>query len=257
MDPSADACDDTSRAFWKASLFMTISSLSQQVYDALYEQLVTSQLRPGDEINRRAVAKELGVSLSPVLEAMTQLEWEGFFETRPRRGTTVRRVTARDVLGRMHLRVAIETQAARIYAGPVIAAARDKILALAAANDATEPGTRGSIDHEVGFHRALVALSDSPGLIDAFDHVMRHSIYHAAARLLPKCPTRHTGQHVKLVRGLLAASPEKADGLIRAHLAPWLQLLTQAAATEAEAFSPLPTRILGGKARSGLIRRKT
>jgi len=177
---------------------------------------------------------------------MTQLEWEGFFETRPRRGTLVRRVTAREVLGRMHLRIAIETQAARIYAGPLIAAARDRMLALAAANDATEPGTRGSIDHEVGFHRALVALSASPGLIDAFDHVMRHSIYHAAARLLPRCPTRHTAQHVKLVKGLLNASPEQADGLIRAHLHPWLQLLTQAAAAEEEAFpAAIPGRQRG------------
>lgn len=223
---------------------MTISSLSRQVYDALFERLVTNQLRPGDEINRRAVAKDLGVSLSPVLEAMTQLEWEGFLETRPRRGTLVRRVTAREVLSRMHLRIAIETQAARIYAGPQIAAARDRMLALAAANDATAPGTAGSIDHEVTFHRALVALSDSPGLIDTFDHVMRHSMYHAAARLLPKCPARGVAQHVKLVKGLLAASPEQADGLIRAHLAPWLQLLTQAAEAEAEAgpVAPLPRR---------------
>jgi len=218
---------------------MSISSLSKQVYDALYEWLMTNQLRPGDEINRRAVAKDLGVSLSPVLEAMTQLEWEGFLETRPRRGTTVRRVSAREVLSRMHLRIAIETQAARIYAGPAIAAARDRMLALAAANDATEPGTFGSIDNEVAFHRALVALTDSPALVDSFDHVMRHSIYHAAARLLPRCPTRHVAQHVKLVKGLLTASPVQADALIRAHLGPWLQLLTQAAVAEAEA-SPAP-----------------
>lgn len=213
---------------------MITPSLSQHVYDALFEQLVTNRLRPGDEINRRAVAKDLGVSLSPVLEAMTQLEWEGFLETRPRRGTTVKRVSAREVLGRMHLRIAIETQAARIYAGPTIAADRDRLLDLAAANDATEPGTRRSIANEVGFHRALVALSDSPGLIDAFQHVMRHSIYHAAARLLPRCPTRYSGQHKKLVKGLLAASPEQADRLIRGHLSPWLQLLAQAASVEAE-----------------------
>jgi DNA-binding GntR family transcriptional regulator len=229
---------------------MSISSLSQQVYDALYERLLTSQLRPGDEINRRAVAKDLGVSLSPVLEAMTQLEWEGFLETRARRGTLVRRVTARQVLGRMHLRIAIETQAARIYAGPQIAAARDRMLALAAANDATQPGTRGSFDHEVTFHRALVALSDSPGLTDTFDHVMRHSIYHTAVRLLPMCPTRHSAKHVKLVKGLLAASPEQADTLIRAHLNPWLELLTQAADAEAEAgpVAALPRR--GGSPRA-------
>lgn len=217
---------------------MLAPSLSQHVYDALFDRLVTNRLRPGDEINRRAVAKDLGVSLSPVLEAMTQLEWEGFFETRPRRGTTVRTVTAREVLGRMHLRIAIETEAARLYCGPPISAARERILAMAAATDATVPGTKASFRQEVLFHRALVALTDCPALIETFDHVMRHSLYHAAARLLPACPPDHASHHVRLVKGLLAADPARADHLIRSHLAPWLELLTKARVASTPAGKP-------------------
>lgn len=212
---------------------MSDSLLSQKVYDALYKAMLSKQLRPGDEINRRQVAHALGVSVAPVLEAMTQLEWEGFLETRPRRGTTVKAVTATQVLGRVHLRIAIEAQAARIYTGPMIVAAKDRMLSLAAKLDATARATDASVNHEVAFHRGLVEVAECPVLTETFDHVMRHSLYYAAARLLPKCPTRHTQVHVKLVKGLLVATAEEADRLIRGHLAPWLQLLTQAADAEA------------------------
>lgn len=213
--------------------------LSQQAYDAIYGSLLTSRLQPGDEINRRQVAAELGVGVGPVVEAMLQLEWEGFLEARPRRGTTVKAVTARQVLGSMHLRVAIETQAARIYAGPMIKAAQEKMLALARKLDASARGSEESVHREVAFHRALVDVANSPVLTGMFDHVMRHSLYHSAARVLPKCPTRPPQSHVKLVNGLVGSNPEGADRLIRGHLESWIQLLTQAADKEA-AVAPRP-----------------
>jgi len=218
---------------------MSSPLLSQQAYDALYQAMLSNRLRPGDEINRRQVAADLGVGIGPVVEAMLQLEWEGFLEARPRRGTTVKAVTARQVLGSMHLRIAIETQAARIYAGPMIKAAQERMLALARKLDASTRGSEESVHREVAFHRALVDVADSPMLTGMFDHVMRHSLYYAAARVLPKCPTRHPQSHVKLVNGLVGSTPEGADRLIRGHLDSWIQLLTQAADNEAAA-SPRP-----------------
>ncbi|MDA1201787.1 MAG: GntR family transcriptional regulator [Planctomycetota bacterium] len=44
--------------------------LSQQVYDQLYEALLDHRLKPGDRLNRRQVAEDLGVSVAPVIEAM-------------------------------------------------------------------------------------------------------------------------------------------------------------------------------------------
>jgi len=214
--------------------------LSQQVYDALYESMLSNRLQPGDEINRRQVASELGVSVAPVLEAMTQLEWEGFLETRPRRGTTVKAVTVRQVLGRMRLRTAIEAEAARTYAGPALAAAKERMLALAAKLDATAKASEACIAHEVAFHRALVELAGCPVLTETFDHVMRHSLYHAAARLLPECPPRQSQVHVKLVKDLLIAKPEQAERLIREHLASWLTVLTQAAEEEEKRRASTP-----------------
>ena len=100
------------------------SLLSNRVYEQLYGAMLDGRLRPGDRLNRRQVSVDLGVSVAPVLEAMTQLEWEGFLETSPRAGTLVRQVTLADVLGKFRLRQAIEVEAARVSAGKPIRAAR-------------------------------------------------------------------------------------------------------------------------------------
>jgi len=213
---------------------MQKSPLSQSVYDELYGAMLSGRLGPGDRLNRRQVAEDLGVSVAPVLEAMTQLEWEGFLTTRPRRGTMVSDIAASAVLGRFHLRVAIEVEAARIYAGPLIRAAASHVREIAATVDAAPSAYWPSVKAELKFHQGLVDLAANGVLSEAFEQVMRHSLYYAAKRLVPKDPTRHPRLHKRLVEQLLQADADEADRLIRRHLAPWIALLTKAAAAEPE-----------------------
>jgi DNA-binding GntR family transcriptional regulator len=202
------------------------------VYEEIYRAMLTDRLGPGDRLNRREVAEDLGVSVAPVLEAMTQLEWEGFLATTPRRGTIVREVTVAQVLGRFHLRAAIEAQAARIYAGDLIRAEASRIRELAAAVDETRRGTLETVDEELRFHHALVDLAGCRVLSESFRQVMRHSLYYAAQKKIPHEPEPTERMHIVLVEKLLESGPEEADRLIRHHLQAWIDVLTKAAAEE-------------------------
>ena len=204
------------------------SLLSKRVYDQLYRAMIDSRLRPGDRLNRRQVAAELGVSVAPVLEAMTQLEWEGFLETSPRLGTVVRRVTLADVLGKFRLRQAIEVEAARVYAGALVRAARPTLEPLAEAADAAVPATTANFKSEVAFHVALVEAARCPELSVAFAGVMRHGLYHAAQKLLPALPERAAHGHARLLAGLCRADADAAERLIRRHLANWFAAIAEA-----------------------------
>lgn len=206
--------------------------LSQRVYERIYEAMLSSRLAPGDRLNRRQVAADLGVSVAPVLEAMTQLEWEGFLETSPRRGTIVKPITARHVWGRFRLRLAIEAEAARSYAGPPIRRLQDTLLRVARKLDATPPGSLANWRAEVEFHDLLVRAADCPVLSETFQNVMRHNLYHAAHRLLPDIPHRPAHVHGRLAKRLARACPETAETLIRQHLAPWIDALAEAAGEE-------------------------
>jgi hypothetical protein len=68
---------------------------------------------------------------------------------------------------------------------------------------------------------------------------MRHSLYHAANKLLPEVPGRSANVHSRLVESLAKASPAQADALIREHLAPWIVALTAAAGNETDEPEPV------------------
>ena len=225
---------------------MDSTLLSRRVYDEIYQAMLTNRLGPGDRLNRRQVAADLGVSVAPVLEAMTQLEWEGFLETSPRRGTIVKQITARHSLGRFRLRQAIEVEAARSYAGSPIRSRKEPLLKIARRLDATKPGSLANWRAEVEFHERLVQIADCPVLFESFQHVMRHSLYHAAHKLLPALPERAATVHTQLVEALAKATPDKAEQLIRGHLAPWITALQQAAAKE-DPHAVEPVRYLRGQ----------
>jgi DNA-binding GntR family transcriptional regulator len=202
--------------------------LSNRVYEQLYGAMLDGRLRPGDRLNRRQVSIDLGVSVAPVLEAMTQLEWEGFLETSPRAGTLVRQVTLADVLGKFRLRQAIEVEAARVSAGDQFRSARAVLEPLAKRADAAVSATVENFRTEVDFHTALVDVARCPQLGRAFANVMRHGLYHAAQNLLPVLPARTRNIHGRLLAALCTADAATAEGLIRNHLAPWFEAIATA-----------------------------
>jgi DNA-binding GntR family transcriptional regulator len=206
--------------------------LSRGVYDRLFEALVDGRLVPGDQLKRRRLAADLGVSVTPVAEAILQLEAEGFLETSPRQGTIVKPITARQVLGRFRLRRAIEIEAARTYAGASIRRRLGPLRAVAARLDAQELENPLAWRLEVEFHGGLVETAGCPVLRDTFAQVMRHGLYHAAQRLLPGGNGGDPADHVTLLERLARATPAQAQKLIERHLDDWINCLTEAAARE-------------------------
>lgn len=68
---------------------LVIKSLKEQVYDYLRQQFQRRRLQPGETIHMDATAEKLGVSRTPLRDALIQLEMEGFVTISPRRGITV------------------------------------------------------------------------------------------------------------------------------------------------------------------------
>ncbi len=68
---------------------INVKSLKEQVYDYLRQQFQQHRLQPGTAIKMEATAKKLGVSKTPLRDALIQLEMEGFVTIHPRRGIYV------------------------------------------------------------------------------------------------------------------------------------------------------------------------
>jgi len=84
-----------------------------RAYDVLKKRIIALELPPGFPINEAEVAQELGVSKTPVREALRQLESDGFVENVPTRGSTVSHITSQEVNDVFQIREILEAGAAR------------------------------------------------------------------------------------------------------------------------------------------------
>lgn len=76
---------------------LKFSSLSEQVYDYLRQQMNQGDLLPGSSLNIGEIAKQLGISKTPLRDALIHLELEGFVTILPRRGVQVNKLQIEDV----------------------------------------------------------------------------------------------------------------------------------------------------------------
>ncbi|UCE42819.1 MAG: GntR family transcriptional regulator [Candidatus Aminicenantes bacterium] len=76
---------------------LNVKSLKEQVYEYLQDQLAKGELRPGSSINMDETSQRLGVSRTPLRDALLQLEMEGFVSILPRRGVVVNQLTLKDI----------------------------------------------------------------------------------------------------------------------------------------------------------------
>ena len=90
---------------------LNLKSLKEQVYEYLREQLGRGELRPGSSINMDATSQKLGVSRTPLRDALLQLEMEGFVSILPRRGVVVNQLTLQDIKNYYEIIGALESAA--------------------------------------------------------------------------------------------------------------------------------------------------
>jgi DNA-binding GntR family transcriptional regulator len=76
---------------------LVLKSLREQVYDFLKERMIRGELRPGAYLNLKAIAGEIGVSMTPLRDALLQLDREGFITILPRRGVMVAPLTSEKI----------------------------------------------------------------------------------------------------------------------------------------------------------------
>ena len=96
---------------------MSTPSLRRQAYDHLQRKILSGDLRAGMVVSEQSIASEIGMSRTPVREAIRDLEQEGVLEQVPRYGTIVKELQRRDLAELYELREALEPYAVAQAAG--------------------------------------------------------------------------------------------------------------------------------------------
>lgn len=83
-------------------------SYKEKIYEEIKTAIINQVLKPGEQLNERALAEKLGISRTPLREAFKRLETEGWVVTEARRGTYVTEITEQDIEEVFQLRMALE-----------------------------------------------------------------------------------------------------------------------------------------------------
>jgi DNA-binding GntR family transcriptional regulator len=90
---------------------LNTQSLKEQVYEYLRDQMRQQKMEPGSAINMDATSKKLGISKTPLRDALIQLEMEGFVSIMPRKGIYVNGLTIQDIKDYYQVIGALESSA--------------------------------------------------------------------------------------------------------------------------------------------------
>lgn len=136
-----------------------MTTLSQKAYAHIHDRIVSGCLEPGAVVSESLLAKDLGMSRTPVGEAVRQLAREGLVEQVPRFGTIVRAVDRRELVELYEMREALESYAAGKAAERISASDLGKLRVLCDAMQRIAEGVRQAGRQELNIEELKVFLS--------------------------------------------------------------------------------------------------
>lgn len=191
--------------------------------EAIRLRIATGRSRPGDRLNEAALSAELGVSRSPVREALCELEQHGLVVSYPNRGGFVADLTDRDVEEVVLLRGWLEGLAARLAADRVsrrdLAELESLVEAMARAAQAVPADAQAFIEADAAFHTAVVSLSGHRRLAGIW-HGIDPPVWLIRTRHNPQLPDRAealVAEHRELLAAL-REGPAAAEAAARYHV---------------------------------------
>ncbi len=196
-------------------------SKTDLVADEIRRRIRSGEIQPGAVLRQRELAQQLGVSPTPVREALSRLEAQGFVTSEPHRGATVVRREAERIRENYVIRATLEALAAEMAATRISA---ETIDALRETNrHLLESGTGGGrggggqrlseLNHR--FHMLIYDAAGSPLLRSMIDRLWHALDPGPAAN---RSIAESVAQHEQIVEALAAADAETASRLIRDHI---------------------------------------
>lgn len=186
------------------------------VYAALKDDIIACRLMPGTELREPEIAARYSVGRSPLREALLRLEAEGLVVIVPRQYCRVAPISLRDAADMFGLRRVLEPEAARLVARTADDAARTRLLAVAAGDEAAD-----FIDDNRRFHCTLASLAPNRRLgascieiIEQSDRLVRVSL----AQIEGRRPDLLIGEHRVIADAVVRGDARTAARLLRAHI---------------------------------------
>jgi DNA-binding GntR family transcriptional regulator len=208
-------------------LLVTAPSLGDQAYTVLRDLVTSGELAPGERVTERALAGRLGVSPTPVREAIARLTHERLLVRVDRRTLKVAAPNLRRLREMSLIQATLGGVAARLAAE---FATDEELAEIEQTHIASKgkAGRRGAREHPSllrhRFHDLIVAASHSPSLIDmtataeAFGRALRDRVQQTAGARADESIQHAADEHDAILAALRAHDGSRAEALMREHI---------------------------------------
>jgi DNA-binding GntR family transcriptional regulator len=197
------------------------ASLADVVYDSLKELILTAEFDPNQKLDERTLAQQLGISRTPLREAIHKLVAEGFLRVEPRRGVFVNEKSKKEIVEILYVRAALESMGARLATEHVTEddVARLRQTFASFAPDTVERHTDEFSVANVVFHEQVLELSRCTKLVELASHIRDHM---RMVRILTMRAggraTNALAEHLQIIEALEKRDPDLAASRMREHI---------------------------------------
>ena len=195
--------------------------LRDVVFQTLRAAILKGELKPGERLMELQLAAKLGVSRTPIREAIRMLEQEGLAVTIPRKGAEVAKMTEKDMEDVLQIRSSLEDLAVRLSCDKITAIELQELRV--AMEDFEEKTNSDNVVEiakaDVTFHEILYKASDNPKLLLLLNN-LREQMYRYRVEYLKdrSIYPRLIDEHRRMYEALKAKDKEKAASYVELHL---------------------------------------
>lgn len=218
-----------------------MSNAVERAYEVIRAEILSGQLAPGERLREEDLVSRIGVSRTPVREALRRLEVDGYTVVQANRGASVSAYTKRDVDEIYGLRALLEGHAARRAAARVSPQHIERLEAINEQIRALKATTKNGIERQLrrselnhAFHEVVLEASDNVRLAVIVRQLAQVALSaRTFAQYSDEDEERALESHDELIRALKSGHPDWVEATMRSHIHNARQIMT-AVATDPE-----------------------
>jgi DNA-binding GntR family transcriptional regulator len=198
----------------------TFKPLGEVAYEALRNAIMTRRFLPGERLMETELADEMGISRTPIREAVRRLETDGYVVIVPRRGSYVADISMKDIIDVFEIRTALEKLAAEKAAERATEEELEDLRqAVSDMSDAGNGDLLATVDSDARFHSLIYQMSKNDRLVGLI-HDLREQIRRFRSTTLsdPGRLKLAVREHRKVLEAIVSRDPEKAAKTIQRHM---------------------------------------
>jgi DNA-binding GntR family transcriptional regulator len=195
------------------------NSLKYRAYEEIKRKIIVGDVDGGSPLNEQLLVEELGISRTPIREALSMLQHEQLVEIYPKQGVFVSRISYKDVMDIYSLRILLESHAVQLATAKIQSNTLQEQYSLWEGLDENEDQV-SHVAKDRSLHAAIVEATDNKYLIRYLEQLydLANRIRHISLKRSSGRIRETHNEHLSIIRNMMGRDAQAAGKAMEQHL---------------------------------------